>query len=952
VSTAAIVETLAKEFNVDLAHAQRVHDLLSAGFTAPTLSRYRRAEIGSATDGTIHRFARRMRQLDELEKRRQSLLRSIEQQLKSGKGAPQELSSEGGAGSLDALRSCMDRFELEDLFLPHRRPEPEVQLALDRGLGALADLLVAPVPRAPKAKESPPEPEPEPVSDAGEPETTESETTEPETTEPETTEPEATEPETTEPEATEPEATEPEATEPEATKPEAAKPEAAKPEAAKPDVAKPGEPYVHATRIDLSPELSRLCAPFVNTDRGVHSDEQALEGAMRILSDRLGRSPTLRGLLRRMLTKHGRIKTRPLAAQKKSGHNRSSLKVDAPIRQIQGHRLLALRQAQSQRLVATSITVDEKLVLPKVRAALGRRIRPEAASVADVVAEQALRQRLLPMIEEDVRGELRERADEEAIRFLAQHLRQILLAPPGGPRPAAGVHVDAKGDWLIVVLDAAGEPVGEEIRIEASAKTPAELAESLGEALRKSGIQALAAGHGKAAREAVQKLRETIDLLKAEACVFLVNEAGLSSYANSEQARHELPDHSVPARQAISLARRLQDPLRELLKTDPRHLGLGREQSVVSKANLRRVLHDTVESCVAHVGCDLNTAPLSLLRHVPGLNFELAKKLIDRRAERPFTSREELRTEGLLDDVAWTNAIGFLRVADSHEPLDGTALHPEQYDLVRRIILENGSSVEDALGRRDSNRGMKRAGFEVDELTWRDFTREISHPGRDPRPRLFLPQLMAPDADPKALEKGQVVEGIVSNVASFGAFIDLGIPRDGMIHISEISSRYVRDARGLLSIGQIIRGRVLDSSGQRVELSLKNVPDPRRRGGPGERRPARGGRPGAGHRGKQGDSKEVWPEHKPVLRAARSRRDGLVTGEKREGRGGGRGGGGRPKTGAGGRRPGGRGRRNVDEHYDPEAVRQVTKTSAGYSPFASFFKDKGGEKKEEATETD
>ena len=975
-SAAAIVKTLAKEFSVDIEHAQHVFDLVNAGFKVPTIARFRRAEVGLVSDGTLRRFARRMRQFEELDKRRETLLRSIAEKKKSSGDAD---------AALDRLRNCMDRAELEDLFLPHRRPEPEVQLALDRGLGALADVLVEPGPKPAVVAQSEATPEteednkPHESSDGASSEELDVATPEsaaaPEVDE-STAAPEAKD-EPAAPEASEasesPESkteTDPEQPTPDAESPTGEATPTGTPapasDAEEPPVEKPAnqgkesnkkppaQPPIHGLHIDLTLELARACKPFVIPDRGVHTDQDALEGAVRILADRLGRNPSLRVALRRAMRKHGRISVRGLVSEKELGHNRSLLKLKTTLRQLQGHRLLALRQAQVHRHIAVAISIDESLILPKVRAALGKRIRTEFVGIADAVAEQALRQRLLPIIEDEIRNELRERADEEAIRFLSQHLRQTLLAPPAGPRQVAGVHVDAKGDWLIVLVDGDGTPAGEPLKIEVADLALPKLAEALGATLRDSRCRMLVMGNGKSFRDAILKLREALEFLKADASLFLVNDAGLSSYANSEPARRELPDHTVPARQAIGLARRLQDPLAEFLKGEIRHLGLGREQTIISKATLRRVLHDAVESCVAHVGCDLNSAPLSFLRHVPGLNFELAKKLVARRSERAFSSREELRTEGLLDDLTWTNAIGFLRVADSSEPLDRTALHPEHYDLVRKVILDGGGSVEETLGRRDASRGLRRNSFDVDEHTWRDLTREISHPGRDPRPRVFEPRLLPVDTDVKTLEKGQVVEGIVSNVTSFGAFVDLGVRRDGMIHISEISSRYVRDARTLLSIGQVIRARVLDSSGPRVELSLKNVPDP-------SRSPVGRGRTGAGARGGSGrgarDKKEAWPEFQPTVRAARTRRDGLGNAAPEKGRrggGGGRGGG----AGAGGRgggRPGGGrggGRRGArDEHYDSQAVKEASKSAGAYNPFANFFdKKESGDEPEEASE--
>ena len=964
VTVAAIVETLAKEFAVGREHAQRVFELLQAGYKAPYIAHYRRAEVGEVTDGSLRRFARRLKQFEELEKRRATLLRSIEEQ---AKGEPVS------AALTAAVQACMDRFELEDCFLPHRRPEPEVQLAIDRGLVPLADALVASPPRGtPVAELDATGPNPDAKLHEGRPATlsvtdsvadsvaVDDNVGEIEPANSGTREHEAHDEadalgaaahesgeevseHTSEADAAEsaPEAGENE-TEP-ASSPRAA------------DDSLTPRPVFHPAHIDLSPQLARLCAQYVNPDRGVHTEQQALEGAMRILSDRLGRNPELRTLLRRLLRKHGRVGTRALVDEGRLGHNRALLRVNVPLRQLQGHRLVALRQAQAQRQIALVLSVDERTVLPQVRAALARRIHPDYISVAAEVARQALHLRLLPMIEDDVRNELRDRADEEAIRLVAQHLRQILLTSPAGPRPVAGVHVDARGDWLIVVVGADGQPQGTEIKLEASTLALPELAQKLNESMRGSGVSALAVANGKASRPGLQKLREALGLLEVEAVVVPVNEAGLSGYANSELARTELGTFSVPAREAISLARRYQDPLLEFLKVEPRHLGLGREQAVINKAALRRVIHDTIESCVAHVGCDLNHASVELLRHVPGLGFEQAKKLVERRAQRPFGSREELRTENLLDDMAWVNAIGFLRVQDSSEPLDRTALHPEQYDLARRVILQGGASVEETLGQRDAARGLHRADFGVDESTWRDLVREISHPGRDPRPRQFFPRLLAPSTDLKTLQKDQVVEGVVSNVASFGVFVDLGPDKDAMVHVSEISHHYVRDARVLLSIGQVVRARVLDASGPRAELSLKNVPDfrraaqgPRRQErGPREDAPAVGQEPapdrpegGDGRRGPRRAREEAWSDSKPPMRAARSRRDGLVTGrggdgKKRGGAGRGASEGGSNGPGRGGRaRPGGGGR----EEYDADAVRKASRPIGSYNPFASFFK--------------
>jgi uncharacterized protein len=454
-------------------------------------------------------------------------------------------------------------------------------------------------------------------------------------------------------------------------------------------------------------------------------------------------------------------------------------------------------------------------------------------------------------------------------------------------------------------------------------------------------VRVLALGNGKGPRSAVLHMRAALKAAGSDASVLVVNEAGLSSYANSELARSELPERAVPARMAISLARRLQDPLCEVLKIDPRHLGLGSEQGLVSKANAKRVLTETIESATAHVGCDVNRAPLSFLMHLPGLEREAAKKIVARRKERPFTNREELRQDGLLSEAQWTSVIAFLRIHGGSEPLDATNLHPEQYPLVRRMLDSIGSTAEQVLGRPGGTKGLRRADFGVDEGTWRDLMRELGFPGRDPRSLQHPVRLLDPDTDPLRLTKDRVVEGIVTSVSSFGCFVDVGLAQDAMVHISETSERYVRDAREIISVGETVRAKILEAGGQRLALSFKHLPPPERAERPprptrgeGAGRPEgageRGGRPERGGRGRgdgRGRGRREEPAVNPNLRAAQTRRDGLVV---RSSKGADRG-----RGGPGGRdRDDKRGER--DEHVRLDSV--DTGGQKAFKPFASFFK--------------
>ncbi|MEZ5975707.1 MAG: Tex-like N-terminal domain-containing protein [Planctomycetota bacterium] len=888
------LKTLAKEFSIKEGEVQAVLEMMDAGLQAPFIARVRRDRSGGLTESKLRRLQQRREELDELDRRRGTILRQLEK-------------VEGiAAGVLSGIERCADRFELEDLFVPHRRPEPEVQLAMDRGLTPLADLLVKPVPKGERGDDA---------GDADEGDETEAEL---ETSHEETSEetsgddtPELSHEEMLQAAEAELEAADAgEAVEETADAGDVAAPESG----AAPSLTVDPSPVAH---IEWTPALRELCAPFVNPDRGIHSEEEALSGAVRILSDRLGRNAALRTSLRRMLRKQGMIEAHATVAPEKMGRHKALARFRAPLKQVQGHRLIALRQAQRERVLAIHLTMDPVAAIGKVRSALGRHTRPEFGDLLNEVARRAYAARLLPVVEADVRLELKERSDSEALRFLSNHLRQLLFTPTFGRRPVVGVDVSAKGDWVLALIEADGS-VGKTARIEVGEKDDATLRGELETFLAGTEVQVLATGHDKRARSGASRLRTVLGGGEQDLVVTLVNEAGLGSYANSEVARKELESFQVPERMAISLGRRLQDPMAELLKVDPRHLGLGSEQGLVSKANLRRALMETVEACTALIGCDVNHAPKSVLMHVPGLDEATAERIIAQRDVQPIASREALRSDGLLTEAQWTNAISFLRVPQSHEPLDRTWLHPELYGLATELLQSAGGGVDESLGRPGATKGLRRETHQVDENTWRDLMRELSRPGRDPRSFLMRPRLMTAETDPARLTEGRVVEGIVTSVASFGAFIDVGLPKDAIVHISQISSRYIRDARELLSIGQVVRARITDPNAQRLTLSLKDVPEKERVSSGGGRRRGGGGR-GRGARVRERDPRE-----------------GLRAGDARGMRLGGKGKKGPKRE---------RGERDKDDRIDRADLNRINAQAKGAqsSPFAAFFGKKPGE---------
>lgn len=918
-----ILNTLAKEFSIKGNEVQAVLEMTDAGLHAPFIARVRRAKTGGLTESQLRRLIQRRTELDELDRRRGTILRQLE---KMEDVAP---------ASVTAIENCSDRFELEDLFIPHRRPEPEVQLAMDRGLTALADELVKSMPKAaradksdaeaapaaetteaPAAEEAPAEAAPEaPVAEAPAEEAVVEAPAETAAEAPaeaaaeENAEAPAEAPAVAEAPTEAPAEASIEA--PAATEPAAAK------DAAAPEVDTSPAPHIHSTEA-----LTLMCQPFVNPDRGIHSVEEALSGAVRILSDRLGRNAALRTTLRRMLRKRGVVEVHASVPQDKMGRHKALARFKSPLKQVQGHRLIALRQAQRERVLAVHLSMDQSMALGKVRAALGRHTDPMHEELLQEIARRAYLARLLPVIEADVRLELKERSDAEALRFLCNHLRQLMFTPTFGRRPVCGVDVSAKGDWVLAFLDEAGN-CNKTVRVEVGEKDDAALLVEMLAALEGTGVQLLTTGHDKRARVGTSRLRRVLAASEGDFTVTMVNDAGLGSYANSEIARKELETVAVPERMAISLGRRLQNPMAELLKVDPRHLGLGSEQGLVSKANLKRALSETIESCVAHVGCDVNLALRSELSHMPGLDAAAVERILGALANGPIASREALRTDQILTEAQWTNVAAFLRVPNSSEPLDRTCLHPELYGVAREVLQSVGGSVDESLGRPGVTRGLRREAFNVDENTWRDLMRELSRPGRDPRSWLMRPRLMSPATDPAMITKDRVVEGIVTSVASFGAFVDLGLEKDAIVHISQISSRYIRDARELLSIGQVVRARITEPGGQRITLSLKDVPAKERAsGGGGGRRRGGGGR-GRGGRGRERDPREGLRKGDARgmrLGGAKNRRGGprKERGDSKEGRG---------------------------ERVDLRKLNAQSESAAA-NPFAHFFKKDGdGDKK-------
>ncbi len=457
-----------------------------------------------------------------------------------------------------------------------------------------------------------------------------------------------------------------------------------------------------------------------------------------------------------------------------------------------------------------------------------------AALIADLEAAlvDSWRRLLEPSIEADVRGMLQERADAEAIRVFAENLRHLLLQPPLGGKRVLAIDPGFRTGCKVVALDAQGGLVEDTVIYpHEPQKRVAEAKEALAALARRHRIEAVAVGNGTAGRETHELVRAMKrEKLLAEACVVvLVNESGASVYSASEIAREEFPDKDVTVRGAASIGRRLQDPLAELVKIDPKSIGVGQYQHDVNQPALKRSLDTVVASCVNQVGVDVNTASATLLSYVSGIGATLAMNIVSFRAEHgALRARRDLLKVPRLGPKAFEQAAGFLRIRGAKNPLDASAVHPESYDVVERMAGDLGVDVASLVGRSELVRRLDLARY-VDERrgepTLRDILAELEKPGRDPRESFQEVGFRDDVTEFEHLREGMVLAGVVTNVTAFGAFVDVGVHQDGLVHVSELANRFVRDPAEIVKVGDRIRVKVIkiDAERRRIGLSLKQA---------------------------------------------------------------------------------------------------------------------------------
>ena len=577
------------------------------------------------------------------------------------------------------------------------------------------------------------------------------------------------------------------------------------------------------------PRPEEAAADYLSAEKGVETVADALQGANDIVAEWISDDAAIRRSLRELLEKRGTL--RSLAATEEDSVYRLYYDFEQPLSRIQGHQILAINRGEKEKMLSATVLLDRELALPLLRRAV---VKPGSAAMEFVkaAAEDAYDRLIYPSLEREMRAALTDKASEGAIKMFALNLKPLLMQPPVKGHVTMGLDPGYAHGCKVAVIDATGKVLdttvvyptyGERQKNEAITK--------LAQLVKKYGVEHIAIGNGTASRETEQMTVELIHKVGGGLSYMIVSEAGASVYSASKLAAEEFPQFDVNLRSAVSIARRLQDPLAELVKIDPKAIGVGQYQHDMPQKELDASLNAVVEDCVNAVGVDLNTASPSLLTRVAGLNGTIAKNIVAFREENGvFTTRRQLLKVAKLGPKAFEQCAGFLRVPESKNVLDNTGVHPESYDAAKGLLELLGATPKDArdLPARLNAYGAEKAAeaLGVGVPTLRDIAKELSKPGRDPRDELPAPILRTDVLDIKDLKPGMVLTGTVRNVIDFGVFVDIGVHQDGLVHISQVCNKFIKHPSEAVAVGDVVKVVVLDvdEKKHRISLSMKQVP--------------------------------------------------------------------------------------------------------------------------------
>jgi len=581
----------------------------------------------------------------------------------------------------------------------------------------------------------------------------------------------------------------------------------------------------------MAPLPKEKANEFIDAEKGVETDEEALQGAKDIIAERISDDAAIRQWVRAQTWKKGVVVANGKDIEKDEKNvYEMYYNYEEPVHKIVPHRILALNRGEKEDVLRVSIQAPVEDIIHYIKTnVIGNEQSPAAPFVADAI-EDSYKRLIEPSIERDIRNELTEKAEERAIHIFAENLRNLLLQPPLKGKIVLGVDPAYRTGCKLAIVDETGKVLKIDVIYPHPPQAKREEAEKkLVRLIQEYGVQMIAIGNGTASRETEQFVADTLRKLNREIFYLIVNEAGASVYSASDLARQEFPDLQVEERSAVSIARRVQDPLAELVKIDPKSVGVGQYQHDVSQKKLEESLRFIVETVVNQVGVNVNTASVSLLQYVSGLTKTVAENIVKRREEQgKFKNRNELKTIPRLGAKTYEQCIGFLRIMDGEEPLDRTPIHPERYEEVKKLLQQMGFTTEN-IGSDELRESLQqlplRATAEalgIGELTLKDIVDALIRPERDPRDELPKPLLRKDILKMEDLQKGMELEGTVRNVVDFGAFVDIGVKQDGLVHISKLSKQYVRHPLDVVSVGEVVKVWVesVDVAKGRIALSM------------------------------------------------------------------------------------------------------------------------------------
>ena len=576
--------------------------------------------------------------------------------------------------------------------------------------------------------------------------------------------------------------------------------------------------------------LEKEAESYISEEKGVASAAEALAGAKDILAESISDEADYRMHIRKLTFQKGMLTSAAKDPGQQSVYE-MYYTYEEPVNKAAGHRILALNRGENEKILTVKIAAPEDDILRYLKKQIITKDNPVTAPVLEEVIEDSYKRLIAPAIERDIRNELTEKAEDGAIRVFGKNLTQLLMQPPIAGKVVLGWDPAFRTGCKLAVVDATGKVLDTTVVYPTAPTTEKKIREAkdtVEKLIRKYHVSLISLGNGTASRESEQVIVDLLKEINEPVSYAIVNEAGASVYSASKLATEEFPNFDVGQRSAASIARRLQDPLAELVKIDPKSIGVGQYQHDMNQKKLSEALTGVVEDCVNRVGVDLNTASASLLEYISGISKPIAKNIVAyREANGRFTNRRQLLKVGKLGPKAFEQCAGFLRITGGDNPLDATSVHPESYDAATKLLSKLGYSPEGVekgnltgivmLAGRSKNLSKE---LEIGDITLMDIAKELEKPGRDPREEMPKPILRTDVLEMKDLKPGMILKGTVRNVIDFGAFVDIGVHQDGLVHISQMTDRYIKHPLEAVSVGDIVEVKILDVDLQKKRISL------------------------------------------------------------------------------------------------------------------------------------